>query len=222
MANVVLLRRKNLGCALREAPLGLVMEALGKPEFTMINLGHRLKHLVRDLPTGLVTLVNTFLSGTKPTGEVISARSAGKRAKPARGIRVILILAFVAAFARQPTVAQPAPAVAAAGTNAAPSPFARTIPNTDRPPGPASEGMVWIPGGEFSMGCAVPNDSLCSAATMNAVNDSQPIHRVYVDGFWMDKTDVTNEKFEKFVNATGVQDRRGDRADEGAVSHRAT
>ena len=40
-------------------------------------------------------------------------------------------------------------------------------------------------------------------ATMNAVNDAQPIHRVYVDGFWMDKTDVTNEEFARFAAATG-------------------
>lgn len=33
--------------------------------------------------------------------------------------------------------------------------------------------------------------------------DARPIHRVYVDGFWMDKTDVTNEQFAKFVKATG-------------------
>lgn len=38
---------------------------------------------------------------------------------------------------------------------------------------------------------------------MQATHDSRPIHRVYVDGFWMDKTDVTNEEFEKFVRATG-------------------
>ena len=30
-----------------------------------------------------------------------------------------------------------------------------------------------------------------------------PIHRVYVDGFWMDATPVTNAEFEKFVKATG-------------------
>lgn len=32
--------------------------------------------------------------------------------------------------------------------------------------------------------------------------DAQPIHRVRVDGFWMDKTVVTNEQFAKFVEAT--------------------
>ena len=29
--------------------------------------------------------------------------------------------------------------------------------------------------------------------------DALPVHRVYVDGFWMDATEVTNEQFEKFV-----------------------
>jgi sulfatase modifying factor 1 len=38
---------------------------------------------------------------------------------------------------------------------------------------------------------------------MQATLDSRPIHRVYVDGFWMDKTDVTNQEFARFVKATG-------------------
>jgi formylglycine-generating enzyme len=63
--------------------------------------------------------------------------------------------------------------------------------------------MVWIPGGEFSMGCTLPSEGVCTMATMNAMNDALPIHRVYVDGFWMNKTDVTNEEFAKFIEATG-------------------
>jgi formylglycine-generating enzyme required for sulfatase activity len=38
---------------------------------------------------------------------------------------------------------------------------------------------------------------------MRATYDSRPIHRVYVDGFYMDKTDVTNDQFARFVAATG-------------------
>jgi len=38
---------------------------------------------------------------------------------------------------------------------------------------------------------------------MEATKDSQPIHRVYLDGFYMDKTDVTNAQFAAFVKATG-------------------
>jgi formylglycine-generating enzyme len=61
--------------------------------------------------------------------------------------------------------------------------------------------MVWIPGGEFSMGSDASSESLCQVAGMT--RDSQPIHRVAVDGFWMDATEVTNDQFAAFVKATG-------------------
>ena len=35
------------------------------------------------------------------------------------------------------------------------------------------------------------------------MTDARPWHRVYVDGYWMDKTEVTNEQFARFVKATG-------------------
>lgn len=38
---------------------------------------------------------------------------------------------------------------------------------------------------------------------MQATKDSRPIHRVYVDGFFMDKTDITNAQFAEFVKSTG-------------------
>ena len=38
---------------------------------------------------------------------------------------------------------------------------------------------------------------------MQATKDSRPIHRVYMDGFWMDETDITNDDFAAFVKATG-------------------
>jgi sulfatase modifying factor 1 len=58
----------------------------------------------------------------------------------------------------------------------------------DGPPG-----MVWVPGGEFSMG----NDSEL------AWPDEGPVHQVRVDGFWMDETEVTNAQFREFIKATG-------------------
>lgn len=79
--------------------------------------------------------------------------------------------------------------------------FAPTLPNTQPPPQSAPRGMVWIPGGEFSMGAADPPDM--DVVGMQATTDSRPIHRVYVDGFFMDKTDVTNTQFAEFVKATG-------------------
>ncbi len=133
-----------------------------------------------------------------------ASRPAAMRHKPGdkqtaparRAILAVIALAILAVTA----MAQPA---ADAAAESAATAFAPTIPNKSPAPAHAPPGMVWIPGGEFSMGCAMPNQGVCTMATMNAVNDSQPIHRVYVDGFWMDTNDVTNDQFEKFVKATG-------------------
>ncbi len=56
----------------------------------------------------------------------------------------------------------------------------------------APEGMVWIPGGEFQMG-----------SEEGSFGDTKPVHKVKVDGFWADKTEVTNAQFSHFVAATG-------------------
>jgi formylglycine-generating enzyme required for sulfatase activity len=66
--------------------------------------------------------------------------------------------------------------------------------NTAPAPGPAPEGMIWVPGGTFWMGC-----DICG------MRDAAPAHLVRVDGFWMDKTPITNAQFEKFVKATGYK-----------------
>jgi formylglycine-generating enzyme required for sulfatase activity len=79
--------------------------------------------------------------------------------------------------------------------------FEPTIENHDTPPRPVPAGMVWIPGGEFSMGANDPPDM--DEVGMKATEDARPIHRVYVDGFFMDTTDVTNGQFDRFVKATG-------------------
>ncbi|MFN7292440.1 MAG: formylglycine-generating enzyme family protein [Pirellula sp.] len=81
------------------------------------------------------------------------------------------------------------------------STFGPTIENKKSAPADRPEGMVFIPGGEFSMGCESKNESLCS--TPGVTYDAGPIHRVYVDPFWMDATEVTNRQFQKFVEETG-------------------
>jgi len=63
--------------------------------------------------------------------------------------------------------------------------------------------MVWIAGGEFSMGAADPRGVDGNEVGMQATHDSRPIHRVYVDAFWMDETEVTNAQFAEFAHATG-------------------
>lgn len=60
---------------------------------------------------------------------------------------------------------------------------------------PRMQGMIWIPSGEFAMGSTDPL----------AREDESPVHRVWVDGFWMDATEVTNAQFRAFVEATGYK-----------------
>ena len=80
-----------------------------------------------------------------------------------------LLAVFAVALTQQSTAPVPAPAAAA-----------------------SPEGMVWIAGGEFTMGTdderSFPNE--------------RPAHRVKIDGFWMDATAVTNAQFRAFVDAT--------------------
>lgn len=79
--------------------------------------------------------------------------------------------------------------------------YGPTVPNVIAAPAKAPSGMVWIAGGEFTMGLADPRDSACGGH--EAMDDARPLHRVYVDPFWIDATEVTNAQFERFVRATG-------------------
>lgn len=51
------------------------------------------------------------------------------------------------------------------------------------------------------MGSNVDSESLCSLP--GVTRDAAPIHRVYVDAYWMDSTEVTNKQFAEFVQTTG-------------------
>jgi len=54
------------------------------------------------------------------------------------------------------------------------------------------KGMVWIPAGTYQMG----------ADNKQAAPDEYPKHKVTLDGFWIDQTEVTNNQFAAFVKAT--------------------
>ena len=104
-------------------------------------------------------------------------------------------------FMRRPRQILPAIFFLAALIAASAQPARPTRENSRTPPGPAPAGMVWIPGGEFSMGTNDPTQEVCGGP--DTMDDARPVHRVYVDGFWMDATEVTNEEFARFVAATG-------------------
>jgi sulfatase modifying factor 1 len=117
------------------------------------------------------------------------------------GVILIVVIATALFHHRRPTegatvhAASPATGAGMAGS------FGPTIPNTKPSPAQPPKGMVWVPGGEFSMGAKdIPGMNMVG---MEATKDSQPIHRVYVDGFYMDKTVVANAQFAAFVKATG-------------------
>ncbi len=59
-------------------------------------------------------------------------------------------------------------------------------------PGDDPPGMVRVKGGTFQRGSDNPK-----------MRDARPTHRVTVDGFWIDRTAVTNAEFARFVAATG-------------------
>ena len=63
-----------------------------------------------------------------------------------------------------------------------------SIPEIDR--NARYPGMVWVPAGQFDMGdTKYPEEG--------------PIRPTRVDGFWMDRTEVRNDEFAAFVQATG-------------------
>jgi sulfatase modifying factor 1 len=134
---------------------------------------------------------------------VIKAAQAAPATRALRLIvGIIVLLVGMAVWKAVATHSSKAKSIVAASSPVPLSPtanFIPTIPNTTPAPGSTPDGMAWIPGGEFSMG--VQNAPDMNEVGMQATMDSQPIHRVYVDGFWMDKTDVTNEEFAKFVKA---------------------
>jgi len=66
--------------------------------------------------------------------------------------------------------------------------------NTDKPLIIENKDMVWIPSGTYERGANL-ND-------INARPDEKPKHKVYIDGFWMNKTEVTNAQFLTFVEET--------------------
>jgi formylglycine-generating enzyme len=72
-----------------------------------------------------------------------------------------------------------------------PSPRTKQIRRIRESSRPLHKNMVRVPGGTFLMGS---NDFY---------SEERPVHRVAVDGFWMDEHPVTNAEFRRFVKATG-------------------
>jgi formylglycine-generating enzyme required for sulfatase activity len=64
-------------------------------------------------------------------------------------------------------------------------------PGVGLPARAPAKNMVWVPDGEFQMGSS------------DFYPEERPVHRVTIDGFWMDEHPVTVAEFRRFVKATG-------------------
>ena len=85
------------------------------------------------------------------------------------------------------------PALGTANYTPPTSPPEDDSPLITKAPEDPPEGMVWIPGGTFQMG---GQDEIHKP-------DEHPVHKVSLDGFYMDATEVTNAEYARFVEATG-------------------
>src|SRR5205809_4674322 len=67
----------------------------------------------------------------------------------------------------------------------------------------APEGMVLVPAGKFWMGRAfsifLDSGDLLARDKM----DDRPANNIYLDAFYIDKYEVTNADYERFIQATG-------------------
>ncbi len=67
-----------------------------------------------------------------------------------------------------------------------------TVPKDVQPaPSPAPRGMIWIPAGRTTIG------------SDHHYSEERQAHVVEVGGFWIDRFEVTNQRFAEFVEATG-------------------
>jgi len=103
------------------------------------------------------------------------------------GFRVVVAPALPPTFAPQPTE-MPTPACPPTGAN---------IGDTWTRPADGMV-MVYVPAGEFLMGS--------SEADGQADDDEKPQHTVYLDGYWIDRTEVTNAQYRKCVEARACRE----------------
>ena len=57
-----------------------------------------------------------------------------------------------------------------------------------------NENMILIPGGVFTMGFAIDNENYWGDM------DEEPVHKVNLSAYWIDKYEVTSSSFSKFLN----------------------
>ena len=67
----------------------------------------------------------------------------------------------------------------------------------------APEGMVQVPAGKFWMGRTNAVDNDADDNMPRAWRDDRPANHIYLDAFYLDKYEVTNAEYARFLEATG-------------------
>jgi eukaryotic-like serine/threonine-protein kinase len=111
------------------------------------------------------------------------------------------------AVASTPEVAIAAPMVLPTVTDSPPTPASVTgAPSARISPRDGME-MLRIPAGEYIHGVSQQDIqtllALCPSCQTDSLTDARPQTVIYLDEFWIDKTEVTNAQFGKFVAETG-------------------
>ncbi len=169
--------------------------------------------LTSNIATASVPTAPNISTDTRPDTVVTSfqkaAPGAGVVNDPARLVQksdslgavvvwmIILILAVGAGFVAWRLFSNQRQQASSSADQAEtqPSPEAATTAAPDvspsAAPAPAPEGMVYVPGGTFEMGRAGGDEF------------ESPPHIVSVNPFFIDRTEVTNEEYQRFVSAEG-------------------
>jgi formylglycine-generating enzyme required for sulfatase activity len=71
------------------------------------------------------------------------------------------------------------------------------------------QSMILIPAGEFQMGDAAKikwsSEIFSMTPSLKGYSNERPVNIVYLDAFYLDKHEVTNEQYKKFMDATGYK-----------------
>lgn len=126
-----------------------------------------------------------------------------------------IIVLILAGCSRTGPAARPAPAYTLALSPTS-GPLHAITPTLTRPADQMM--MVYVPAGEFQMGidrdgfnyarqlCREYGGKEAIATCGQAVfTDEQPMHTVALDGFWIDRTEVTNEQYRRCVEANACK-----------------
>ena len=122
---------------------------------------------------------------------------------------MMLLTACATASTPEPTEISPTVATETPKSSATFTPTNTITPTPiDQPPLAAKAGETWVRSVDGMVMAYIPEGSFLMGAAENdydAEKDEKPQHEVYLDAFWMDTTEVTNEMFRIFVDDSSYE-----------------